>query len=109
MPAPLLPESKTVAVPELGGDVVVRPLLLSHRLALAQSARNGANFSHITRLLSYAVVDGEGESLFDVDEWEKWGSLHMESTLMLWDVAYELSGLGGDVEKKSTAQSSSSP
>lgn len=110
IPAPVLPEQRVVPVPELGGDVIVRPLMLSARLALANDSRNKpADFVHIARLLSYAVVDGEGNALFTTSEWETWGATHIDAVMALWDVAFELSGLGGEPEKNLQAQTSSSP
>lgn len=112
IPAPLLPQEKIAAVPELGGDVIVRPLMLSDRLALAQEFRaNGRpkDFAHIASLLAYSIVDANHEQLFTADQWEAWGSVHTTAALELWDVAWGLSGLATDAaEKNSEAQNSSS-
>lgn len=110
--APVLPESQVVPVPELGGDVVVRPLLLSDRLALAAQRVDGhaKDFAHFAGLLAMSVVDANNEPLFTRDEWEVWGARHYAATLKIWDVAYELSGLGQEsAEKNSEARSSDSP
>lgn len=112
VPAPMLPDQRVVSVPELGGEVIVRPLLLSDRLALAREARvndKPKDFGHIASLLTHAVVDAEGEQLFTTAQWEAWGSLHMLAALSLWDAAWSMSGLDTDAaEKNSQAQSSSS-
>ena len=110
VPAPILPQPKVVSVPGLG-DVLVRPLLLSDRLALAQDRtdREGPaqSFAHIATLLAYAVVDEERNPLFTADEWEAWGALNLTAALALWDEAWKISGLVADIaEKKPEAQSS---
>lgn len=111
VPAPVLPETRVVQVPELGGEVILRPLMLSDRLALAAHARvqTPKEFAHIAALLAYCVMDGNLEPLFTVDQWEAWGSKHMTAALTLWDEAYALSGLKPEEAKKnSKAQNSSS-
>jgi hypothetical protein len=113
---PTLPEQRIVSVPELGGEVIVRPLLLADRLALANEPRDAAlraksiQFGHIAALLTYAVVDGDGEQLLSTSEWEAFGALHIKAAMALWDAAFELSGLNNteQPEKKSEAQNSSS-
>jgi hypothetical protein len=112
--APLPPEPRVVAVPELGGEVIVRPLGLSNRLAMHADVRamngNGqAAFAHIAALLAHAVVDEHFAPIFTAEEWEAWGADNMGPAMMLWDAAFEVSGLDKeDAEKKSVAQNSSS-
>ena len=110
VPAPVLPESRVVPVPALGGDVIVRPLLLSDRLALAQESRGQPkDFSYIASLLAYAVVDAENQQLFTTQQWEAWGAQNMAAALALWDEAWTTSGLDPEsAAKNSKAQSSSS-
>lgn len=106
---PTLPEKQVVSVPEMGGDVIVRPLLLSDRLALAAERDKGVakSFTHFAALLSVAVVDEDGEPLLTRDEWEAWGARNYAAALRVWDVAWDLSGLDATAaEKNSNAQNS---
>lgn len=101
--APVLPQERLHLVPELGGEVIVRPLLLSDRLALAQRSMVDGQvkeFKHIAALLASAIVDANHEPLFTVEQWETWGSANMRAALDLWDAAWEMSGLDPAVSKK---------
>jgi hypothetical protein len=107
--APTLPEPQVREVPALGGEVLVRPLMLSDRLAIHQDVRtNGGapvQFAHISALLAYAVVDANHEPIFTAEQWEAWGALHTAAALDLWDVAWAISGFDQEsAEKKSPAQ-----
>ena len=96
---PVLPK-ETVTVPELGGDVVVRGLLLSERLAIF-SPREGVNqFAHIGELLAATVVDCAGEAIFTATEWEEFGAKDFSAALNLFQVARRLSGLDVEVQQK---------
>lgn len=117
LPAQLLPEPRAVDVPELGGEVLIRPLTLSERLGLSQ-ARAGtplpdsdaARFAHIAPLLALAVVDGNGEPLMSVAQWEAFGGPHVNLALRLWDIAWEVCGMDPEAaKKKSTPQEPASP
>lgn len=79
----------TVSVPELGGEVIIRGLLLRDRLNLSLSGRTLAN---VARLLEASVIDEEGASLLTADEWERFGSKYADRALELWEKARELSG-----------------
>lgn len=110
---PALPsaEKRAVAVPELGGEVIVRPLMLCDYLSM--TTRNGTtkkDFGHIAALLAYAVVDAEDQPLYTVEEWEVWGGINPGPALKLWEAAWEVTSLSVEAaEKKSQAQNSSSP
>lgn len=98
--SPVLPK-ETVDVPELGGEVVVRGLLFSERLALLSGVDDqGRAIAKIPVLLSQTVIDGDGEAVFTADEWEAFGAKHMEALLRLFVVAKRLSGL----DAKATAK-----
>lgn len=111
--APTLPQEKTLSVPELGGDVILRPLTLSQRFTLREwAAKNAedenATYRHLVQLLSICVVDADHQPLFTADEWERWGGVHFEAVMLLWDEVYNLSGLNPEAaEKNSKAQKSS--
>lgn len=96
---PVLPK-EAHDIPELGGEVVVRGLLLSERLALFAEARDGERFSHISRLLACAVIDAEGKPVFTAEEWEQFGSANFEAALRIFEIARRLSGLDTEVREK---------
>lgn len=108
---PTLPEPRAVSVPELGGDVMVRPITLSERLSLGDQIRDHPNVNVIyPALLERAVVDADGLPLFTFAQWEAFGAQHTERALELFNAAFDLAGMNKDAaEKKSKAQSSSSP
>lgn len=111
---PVLPK-ETVHVPGLGGDVVVRGLLLSESLAVRElvrqlrkpldgeteaqaQARAGAQMCAAT--LAKAVCLANGEPVWPAHEWEVFGAQHTGDALMLFEVSQRLDGLKAeDVEK----------
>lgn len=98
--SPVLPK-ETVDVAELGGEVVVRGLLLSERLALyANAGGDGRVFAQIPALLAQTVVDADGETVFDAAQWEAFGARHMDAALRLFGVAKRLSGLDAEAAAK---------
>lgn len=97
---PVLPK-ETVDVAELGGEVVVRGLLLSERLALyAGAGDDGRVFAQIPALLAQTVVDADGDAIYDAAAWEAFGAQHMEAALRLFAVAKRLSGLDAEAAAK---------
>lgn len=97
---PVLPR-EAVEVVELGGEVVVRGLLLRERLALFDDALAGAQkYGHISAVLAACVVDAEGEPVYTVEQWEQFGAAHFEAALALFKVAQRLSGLDVEERKK---------
>lgn len=112
--APTL-RKETVSVEALGGDVVVRGLLLSELIELRQlvqsrktptvgespdqaAARAGAQICAIT--LAKTVCLADGEPLYSVNEWEVFGAQHPGQALELFNVSQRLSGqVAGAVEK----------
>ena len=114
VPEPMLPEPRAVPVPELGGEVIVRPLLLSQALGFRERFRNGSgrDYAQVPALLAQTVIDGAGEVLFSEQQWEVWGAVNPVAALKLFNEAWPLSGLATaeeDDEKKVSEQSSSSP
>lgn len=79
------------------GEVVVRMLKLSERLALGTGA--GSHDTFAPRLLAAAVTTKEGEPLFDVEQWDIFGAEQTEAMNKLLDVALRLSGMDGDAPK----------
>lgn len=116
--APVLPK-ETVEVEALGGEVVVRGLLLTERLALeariasareqlikAQSSGNATvgvqtvGEIAVPALLTACVLDVHGEPLWTEAQWQAFGCRHQGQALALFNVAWRLSGFAReDVEK----------
>lgn len=97
---PALPR-ETVAVPALGGDVIVRGLLLRDRLAMFDAQRkDGDSFRRTAQLLARSVVDDQDQPLLSETEWEAFGAVHFEAALDLFGVAWRLSGLDVEVVEK---------
>lgn len=101
---PVLPK-QAVPVASLGGEVIVRGLKLSERLALfANLGEAGAApeqaFVHVPRVLARVVVLADGAPVFSEEEWEVHGATWPEEVFELFRVAQKLSGLDGDDAKK---------
>lgn len=97
---PELPR-ETVAVPALGGDVIVRGMMLGERLALFSDLREeGKHYSHISKILAATVIGDDGKRLMDEADWEAFGGLHFNEALDLFSVARRLSGLDAEVVEK---------
>ena len=97
---PALPR-ETVAVPPLGGDVIVRGLLLRERLELSvEQRKDGNSFRRTAQMLARSVVDDQDQPLLSEAEWEAFGGLHPGAALDLFGVAYRLSGFNVEVVEK---------
>lgn len=92
---------ETVPVPALGGDVVVRGLRLSERLALSMSVTQAERFRMVPVLLAITVLDAADAPVFSADQWEDFGAEHLDAAMALFDVAKRLSGMDEDALKKS--------
>lgn len=95
---PTLPK-EAVEVGSLGGEVVVRGMLLSERMELFASPEE-KQFERITEILAKCVLAADGKPLFTFDDWQIFGAANVEDALKLFNVARRLSGLGGAAEKK---------
>lgn len=102
---PTLPR-ETVAVASLGGEVIVRGMLLSERLQWSAEYDDATRFLQAAKALAVCVVDDDGNALLTVDEWQAHGAQHMDECLDLFERVRQFSGLGGAVEKKSEASPS---
>ena len=101
-PTPLGRE--VVPVAELGGEVVVRGMTLTERLVVTATEGRVEQYGGIAFALSRCVLDADGEPLMSQDEWEAWGTDHVEAAIGLFVVVKRLSLLErGDVEKKSSS------
>jgi len=107
---PVLPK-QTVEVEPLGGDVIVRGLLLVELLgvqqriaSLHQANKGGDEVASVSAIvpdvLALCVLDADGVSLFDRDQWQIWGGQHQGAALNLFNIAWRLSGM----DKAATAK-----
>lgn len=114
--APVVPK-QTVEVPALGGEVVVRGLMMTERLALqsqmaslAAQARvrtqQGDGYdaasdlnSVLPMLLAMVVLDAEGQQLYSAEQWNVFGGQHPEQAVALFNVAWDLAGFAADLPK----------
>jgi hypothetical protein len=120
--APVLPK-EAVDVPEIGGEVIVRGLLLTERLAMfvenlpatdvatdvvpatsdvvpakaGTQASGPDRYIHIPRMLARTVLASDGDPLWTEAQWQEFGAVNFEASLRLFRVAQRLSGL--DVEE----------
>jgi hypothetical protein len=101
--------TETVAVEALGGDVRVRAMLLSERLGMEQritrlrkeaSDKGGTEDSNwlaiVPDVLALCVLDGSNRPVFSKARWENWGAVNLAASVQLFNVAWRLSGLGGE-------------
>lgn len=106
--APALPREQ-VNVASLGGDVIVRGLMLSERIALfgdapgakREFAERIAAHQSMANMLSVAVLDADDEPLFTSEQWESFGAKQPEEFNALCAVAMRLAGF--EDQKKSNA------
>lgn len=111
---PVLPK-ETVEVPALGGEVVVRGLLLSERLEISAMRRSlgmplpgeteaeadsRAAARSLPVLLARTVVLADGNPLWTVEQWEQFGAVHSGDALHLFDVAMRLAGFNAEATEK---------
>ena len=104
--APSLPR-ETVAVQALGGDVIVRGLLLSERMQLSglnahlsqpepgeseEQARSRAGGHLVSFTLARAVELADGQPLYTQPQWDAFGAEHPEAVLDLFQRARVLGG-----------------
>lgn len=114
VPEQKLPE-QVEPVPELGGDVIVRGLLLSKRMELDEindkakvplegetdeEARTRAGKLVVPRMLHACVVDDEGHSIMSLEQWDVFGGKHRATIFRLFDIALRMCGrITEDVQK----------
>lgn len=96
---PVLPK-RAVDVPELGGEVIVRGLLLKDRLAIADVSGKDQDFGRVAKVLAATVVDIDDQPLLSVNEWEEFGATHFAAAMRVFEVALELSGFKAEVLEK---------
>lgn len=116
---PVLPK-EAVQVEALGGEVIVRGMLLSERLQndrlnaearkpvdgeTEEQGRARAGGLIVPRVLHQCVVDPDGASLMTADEWDQFGALHRADVFRLFNVAMRLSGQDLEAAEKNSEPS----
>lgn len=97
VPPPVLPK-QVVDVPELGGEVIVRGLLLSDRVRVMNMAASSGVM--VSDLLACTVVDAAGDPIYTKADWEEFGASNFNVCLELFKTAKALSGLDAEVNEK---------
>lgn len=116
VPTPVLPKETVEGITALGGDVIVRGLLLTERLAFkAQIARDqelaatptvaAAVMERVPQLLALCVVDADGAAIWPAATWDEFGARHEDDALRLFNVAMRLSGFGAEDSAKNSPAS----
>jgi len=100
---PVLPK-EAVPVAALGGEVIVRGMLLGERLTIMSAAREEGGavaYAHVCQVLAMCVLAEDGKPVYTAEEWEQFGARHMVEALELFTKCQSLSGLDGEAVKKS--------
>lgn len=95
---PVLPK-EAVQVDELGGEVIVRGLLLRERVQLFQSG-GGEWSARVSQMLAATVIDADGAPIYTAQQWEEFGAQHFDACARLLAVANRLSGLSTEDARK---------
>lgn len=111
---PVLPK-EAVPVDALGGEVIVRGLLMSERLALSalsaqlgipltgegpDLARARAGGQIVAHTLAAVVLLADGKPLYTAQEWDEFGALQPDAVLDLFNRSRRLNGLDADESAK---------
>lgn len=114
VPAPVL-RKETVLVPRLGGDVIVRGLLLSERLQIdniksamlkplegetVEQAQYRAGSAIVFVTLERTVMAADEQPVFSAAAWDMFGSQHPDVVLDLYRTARRLSGFDQEATEK---------
>lgn len=97
VPPPVLPK-QVVDVPELGGEVIVRGLLLNDRIEVIEKASEGE--LNIAEMLARTVVDDENTPIYTAQQWDEFGSTNFGCALNLFNIAKGLCGFKADINEK---------
>jgi hypothetical protein len=110
---PTLPK-ETVSAPAIGGDVVVRGMLMAERMgfdqiiagkrtAIRTDATAGAYLSGyevLPQVLSICVLADDGKPLWTEAQWQAFGGRHLSEAAALFNVAWRLSGYDQEGDAK---------
>lgn len=116
VPAPEVPREE-IEVPELGGSVTVRGLLLTERLRISSlraadaaprpgetddEAKARADTASVPRLLALTVLASDGQPLWSEAQWQAFGAQHFATALGLFNAAMRLSGFDHEGDRKNS-------
>lgn len=97
------PPQDTVAVPELGGDVIVRGMTGEERDAFeaglieGRGRKRDVNMKNMrAKLVAYCCIDEKGQRIFSDDDAAKLGKTRADVLNRLFTVAQKLSGISED-------------
>ena len=111
---PPLPTAE-IDVPEIGGTVTIRSLLLTERLDLSRTraadavpktgetdedAIARASRAAVIRTLAMVVLASDGKPLWSGPQWDQFGAVHLLPALTLFNEAMRLSGADIEGERK---------
>lgn len=98
---PVLP-TESVQVGALGGEVIVRGMLLRERLAFSRRASqpDADPLSLTYDLVAASVLADDQKPVFTAPEWEVFSTAHPEAFFELLAVAQRLNGFAQDEQKK---------
>lgn len=85
--------AETVAVPELGGEVIVRQMTLPLYREMLHYSLNHDGEVPVGRVLADCVVDADQVPVFDEAEWDVWSTAHFTVVVTLYEKIERLSGL----------------
>lgn len=99
--AALVLRSEAVHVEPLGGDVLVRELTLTQRMALKEGlAQPGDDSKRMLQMLHLSVVDADGVPVFTAEQWDAFGARHQAAFNELFLKSVSVSGFDGEKAKK---------
>lgn len=99
--APVLPRER-VQVNSLGGEIIIRGLLLRERLALQESLDKAGSdpMAMAYELMARVAVLDDEQPVFDAAQWEVFSSTQTPDYVRLIEVARRLNGFDIDDVKK---------
>lgn len=112
--SPVLPK-EAVQVDALGGEVIVRGLLLSERMEMSAlnvrlsqpqageseaDARARAGGQLVVHTLARCVVLADGEPMWSAAQWDEFGARYPEEALHLFNTARRLNGQDAEAAEK---------
>lgn len=95
VPRPLR-RMEAVHVDSLGGELIVKALLLNDRIKLEEMPAE----ARMPFALSVSVFDHDGEPWHTAEEWQIWGTSHLADLIKLGNAVARLSGLDVEATKK---------
>lgn len=100
---------ETMDVPELGGEIEVRGLMLNESLRCYSLSSQNDGRLDMAALLASTVYAADGKPLWTKEQWDSWGGVNASAAMRIASVSMRVSGLlKDDAEKKPETPSVSS-